>query len=286
MRGDSVRRFFQAMATFLILTGATGRAVAGSEREHSCAANASQIMIMGTYHMNNPGLDTYNLKADDVLIDRRQKEIDEVLGRLQRFNPTKIAFEGQYNEDYWTSRYKEYLAGTYQLGRNEIEQIAFKLAKRLGHAAIYPVDYEMWMDGRVPAEIADPVVKPKPSQPANAGPAEPPPEWIKQREELFKKSTVLEYLRFLNSDEARRPDHASYMDMLLPDNTDSPYGRADLVTNWYKRNLRIFANINRIAKSPGDRILLVIGSGHETILADFARSSTYYCLVSAEDYLK
>jgi hypothetical protein len=280
-----MRGFFHVTAIFLILVAPAGRAVAQSKQEHSCAGNTSKIMILGTYHMNNPGLDTYNLKADDVLSDRRQKEIDEVLGKLQRFNPTKIAFEGQYNEDYWTSRYKEYLAGTYQLGRNEIEQIAFKLAKRLGHAAIYPVDYEMWMDGRVPAEIADPVVKPKPSQPANAGPVEPP-DWIKQREELFKKSTVLEYLRFLNSDEGRRPDHASYMDMLLPDDTNAPYGRADLVANWYKRNLRIFVNVNRIAKSPGDRILLVIGSGHETILADFARSSTYFCLVSAEDYLK
>jgi hypothetical protein len=280
-----MRRLFYAMA-IVILAGLAGRAVAGSEREHSCAANESQIMILGTYHMNNPGLDTYNLKADDVLTDRRQREIDEVLEKLQRFSPTKIAFEGQYNEDYWTSRYKEYLAGTYQLGRNEIEQIAFKLAKRLSHAAIHPVDYEMWMDGRVPAEIADPVIKPNGAQHANAAPVGPPPDWIKQREELFKKSTVLEYLRFLNSDEARRPDHGSYMDMLLPNDTDAPYGHADLVTNWYKRNLRIFTNVNRIATFPGDRILLVIGSGHETILADFARSSSYFCLVSAEDYLK
>jgi hypothetical protein len=280
-----MRRCFHAVAMCLILVGPTSLAFAGSERGQSCSANEPQIMILGTYHMNNPGLDTYNLKADDVLTDRRQKEIDEVLGKLQRFNPTKIAFEGQYNEDYWTSRYKEYLAGTYQLGRNEIEQIAFKLAKRLNHGSIHPVDYEMWMDGRVPAEIADPVIKPKPAQPAN-GTAVEPPDWIKQREELFKKSTVLEYLHFLNSDEASRTDHASYMDMLLPDDTDAPYGRADLVANWYKRNLRIFANINRIPKSSGDRILLVIGSGHETILADFARSSNYFCLVSAEDYLK
>jgi hypothetical protein len=76
------------------------------------------------------------------------------------------------------------------------------------------------------------------------------------------------------------------MDMLLPDDTNAPYGRADLVANWYKRNLSIFVNVNRIAKSPGDRILLVIGSRHATILVDFARSSTYFCLVSAEDYLR
>ena len=250
-----------------------------------CAANTSQIMILGTYHMDSPGLDSYNLKADDVLSDRRQKEIDQLLDGLERFKPTKIAVEGQYNQDYWTKRYHDYLAGSYKPGRNEVEQIGFKLAKRLNHPDIYPVDYQMWMDGRVPAEIADPVVKAKASQNSNDAP-EDKPDWIKREEELFKKSTVVEYLRYLNSDQARRPDHASYFDLLLPDDTNAPYRRTDLVTNWYKRNLRIFTNINRVAKFPGDRILLVIGSGHESILSDFARSSNYFCLVSAEDYLK
>jgi hypothetical protein len=166
-----------------------------------------------------------------------------------------------------------------------VEQIGFKLAKRLHHAEIYPVDYLMWMDGRVPAEIADPVVKPKPSNRSDE-PAEETPDWIKKEEELFKTSTVLEYLRYLNSDAARRPDHASCFDLLLPGDSNAPYRRTDLVTNWYKRNLRIFTNINRMAKFPGDRILLVIGSGHLTILSDFARSSNYFCLVNAEDYLK
>jgi hypothetical protein len=272
------------VATFLT-SFFTSSSLAQGRSPDSCPANKSQIMILGTYHMDNPGLDTYNLKADDVLTERRQKEIDQVLDRLERFHPTKIAIEGQYNEDYWTKRYHDYLAGNYKLGRNEVEQIGFKLAKRLNQSTIYPVDYQMWMDGRVPAEIADPVVKPKPVQNASES-SEQKPDWIKREEELFKKSTVLEYLRYLNSDEARRPDHASYFDLLLPDDSNAPYRRADLVTNWYKRNLRIFTNINRIATFPGDRILVVIGSGHLSILSDFARSSNYFCLLNAEDYLK
>jgi hypothetical protein len=179
------------------------------------------------------------------------------------------------------------LEGKYQLGRNEIEQIGFKLAKRLNQSNIYPVDYQMWMDGRTPAEIAPPVVKAKlPKTAPSASESEARPAWIVHEEEVFKKSSVLEYLRYLNSDEARRPDHASYLDMLLPDDTDAPYGHADLVTNWYKRNIRIFTNINRVTKFPGDRILLIIGSGHETILRDFAQRSNNFCLVDAEDYLK
>jgi Family of unknown function (DUF5694) len=251
----------------------------------SCAANTSQIMILGTYHMDNAGLDTYNTKADDVLTERRQKEIDQVLDKLERYQPTKIAIEGQYNEDYWTKRYHDYLAGNYRLGRNEVEQIGFKLAQRLHHTDIYPVDYQMWMDGRVPAEIADPVMKPKPSPPSNE-PPEPTPDWIRRAEQLFKTSTVFEYLRYLNSDAARRPDHSSSFDLLLPTDGNAPYRRTDLLTNWYKRNLRIFTNIDRITKFPGDRILLMIGSEHLTILSDFAKSSNYFCLVDVEDYLK
>jgi len=260
----------------------SGSCLATAQTTGSCAANTAQIMILGTYHMDNPGLDEYNLKADDVLTERRQKEIDQVLDKLERYQPTKFALEGQYNEDYWTKRYHDYLAGNYKLGRNEVEQIGFKLAKRTD---INPVDYQMWMDGRVPTEIADPVVKPKPSPPSNE-PPEPTPDWIKREEELFKTSTVLEYLRYLNSDAARGPDHASYFDLLLPADGNAPYRRTDLLTNWYKRNLRIFTNINRMTKFPSDRILLVIGSGHLTILSDFAKSSNYFCLVDVEDYLK
>jgi hypothetical protein len=36
------------------------------------------------------------------------------------------------------------------------------------------------------------------------------------------------------------------------------YVGADVVSDWYKRNLKIYANLSRIAE-PNDRILLIIG---------------------------
>ena len=70
--------------------------------------------------------------------------------------------------------------------------------------------------------------------------------------------------------------------------TDSVYiyQGADLLTNWYKRNIRIFTNLNRIIESPTDRVLLIIGSGHSKILRDFAIDSPKTCLVDANIYLK
>ena len=91
-------------------------------------------------YMDNLGLDAVNLNADDVLSNRRQAEISELLDKLARFKPTKIAIEAQYKSPHLPNLYEKYLAGEYKLGRNEIEQFGFQL-KRLNLEAIYLVDF-------------------------------------------------------------------------------------------------------------------------------------------------
>lgn len=104
---------------------------------------------------------------------------------------------------------------------------------------------------------------------------------------LQKTATVLEYLRFLNSDRYVNADHqVGYMSLLRPDaNSDSLYGRVDLLSKWYKRNFRIFTNLNRIAE-PRDRILLTIGSGYQRILRQLAVDSPDICLVDTAEALR
>src|SRR5581483_450441 len=247
----------------------------------TCAEGNSQIMILGTYHMSNPGLDSVNLQADDVLSEKRQSEISDLLQRLAKFNPTKIAIEAPYGDRNQPARYKNYLAGQYKLGRNEIEQIGFQLAKMLNHTTIYPVDFPMFMDGTTPNEIEDP--KPKP-----ASSTEQPktPQKLSREDKLLRQSTVVEYLRHLNDPREIDRNHAQYMTMLLPDDNPEIYARANLVTNWYKRNLRIFTNINRINEPGKDRILVLIGSGHLKILRDLAAGSPYFCLIDVNEYLQ
>jgi hypothetical protein len=49
----------------------------------------------------------------------------------------------------------------------------------------------------------------------------------------------------------------------MPSDNPAIYAGADLVTNWYKRNLRILANVARITDFKAhDRVLLLIGAGH------------------------
>ena len=55
-------------------------------------------------------------------------------------------------------------------------------------------------------------------------------------------------------------------------------------SKWHKRNIRIFANLARIAE-PGDRIIVIFGSGHSPLLRYFVESHAQMKLVEPNDYL-
>src|ERR1700740_1065544 len=100
----------------------------------------AEVLVLGVYHMANPGRDVFNMQADDVLAPTRQVEIAQLIEALKKFHPTKIAIEADIYSERAPKQYADYLAGKYTLTRNENDQIGYRLAKELGHAKIYPVD--------------------------------------------------------------------------------------------------------------------------------------------------
>ena len=106
----------------------------------------AEVLVLGVFHMANPGRDIVNTQVDDVLAPKRQAEIAELIAALKKFRPTKIAVEATFDDDVTAKRYADYLAGTHTLTRNETQQIGFRLAKELGHKTLFAVD----ADGEFP----------------------------------------------------------------------------------------------------------------------------------------
>src|ERR1041384_502852 len=50
-------------------------------------AKRAEVLVLGVYHMANPGHDIFNMQADDVLAPKRQQEIVELAGVLKKFKP-------------------------------------------------------------------------------------------------------------------------------------------------------------------------------------------------------
>ena len=244
----------------------------------------TEIMVLGTYHMGNPGLDTFNVEADDILSERRQAEIRAVVAALAEFNPTMIAIESPHNSTVRIDKYQTYLDGDYELVRDEIDQIGFRLAKELGHETVYPVDYRWSMGAGL--EDVDEEKFLADYAGINAAMNDMGLAYTKAQEEKLSTSTVGGQLRYLNSDSMLYANHYMYITFDMKMGQGDEFIGPSVVANWYKRNLLITHNLIRLAGSSGEeRILVIIGQGHAYLLNQFLDESPFFERVDAADYL-
>ena len=238
----------------------------------------TKILVLGTFHFHNPGLDVANTTVDDVLAPKRQKEIKEVVELLKRFKPTKVAIEAEVESVRVRDEFSDYLKGKYKLGRNEIDQIGYRLAKELGHKKIFPIDWKGNFDfekvskfakANGQEEIADSfVIRAK--------------SIAKDIDENLKTNSFREIFREINSQESLKKFNRLYFD-LAKIGKETNYEGTDLLSDWFERNLKIYTNISRISKT-NDRILLIIGASHAPIIQKFLRDSEFE-IVTVERYL-
>ncbi len=96
---------------------------------------------------------------------------------------------------------------------------------------------------------------------------------------------TLPSLRYLNSEEYLSVNAGWYM-FVNQIGAVSDYAGADLVSNWYARNLHMFANIRRSIHLTPARIVVFVGAGHVTLLRSMASLDSDMQLVDPLIYLK
>jgi len=216
-----------------------------------------EILVLGTYHMANPGRDLANMQADDVLAPKRQQEIAQLIEVLRKFHPTKIAIEADVGSEKVTQQYSDYLAGKYTLTQNETNQIGYRLAKELGHRAIYPVDEE----GDFPWQRVVDYAKASGQKEKFDAMESSWGNVVKEQDQFLRSHTVLEMLEYMNSDALAAKEIALYF-TYVPYGEPGDYAGPDLLAAWYQRNIRIYHNIVKLIESRNDRILVIYGAGH------------------------
>ncbi len=254
------------------------------------AANAEQkpgFIVLGSYHFDNPGLDVAKSTVDDVLKPNRQKEIQQLITLLKKYNPSKIVVEIKTeNQAKTRADYEKYVRGDYALGRNEAEQIGFRLAKILRHKTVYCVDWNKNPVGDISNYDYNEFAAKNPELKAFLQ---------KNRENLQKsvaendakllKLSIVEQFKFLNQQQNLDKSHGRYFDYVQIGLGDEYIG-ANYLSHWYGRNMKIFVNIVRITDSDDDKILVIYGAGHAHLLNQFAKESGYFNVESPLKYLK
>ncbi|MBV8975885.1 MAG: hypothetical protein JO261_01145 [Alphaproteobacteria bacterium] len=238
----------------------------------------TEVMIVGGFHMSNPGHDLHNVQVDDVLAPKRQQEIAAVVDGLARFKPTMVAVE--WDAPYAAEKYRAYVAGTLAPSHNEVVQLGFRLAKQMGLATVHGID----ADGDFPYDAIDAYAKAHGESAILQQANDAVVARVAKITDMLAHGTVGETLRFMNDPANIASDHDFYREMLrIGGGKDQP--GADLLAAWYKRNFLICANLVQAAK-PGDRVVVFYGSGHSFLLRQCVSEMPGYRLVEAGEYLR
>jgi hypothetical protein len=251
------------------------------------APQAIEVMVLGTYHFDNPGRDLNNIKADDVTQPERQAELEALAAALAQFRPTKVMIEAQpKSPDLVDAAYGRFNPATLRTNRNEIAQIGYRVAHRLGHKTVYAID-EQPGEGEpdyFPFDKVAAYAKEKGMEGALGAMMTQGAQITAEVEKMQQTMTVGEILLERNRPETTAREQAMYYDFLRFGDAERQPG-AELNAMWYMRNAKIFGKLMKAAE-PGDRILVVYGTGHNYWLRHFAQTTAGYVNVDPVPYLE
>jgi hypothetical protein len=244
---------------------AASLAVGAAETAPQSAPRA-RVMLLGLFHFDNPGLDAVKYTPRDVMQPAEQAYLVELAGRIARFAPTKVVLEYPAERDATINqRYADFRAGRFELPRNEIYQLGFRVAGLAGHPRVYgfdvdapPFEAPLWSyllkDSAAEKRLMDLIA-------AESA----------RLQDIHRTQPLGEILALSNSPQEDRRNKGFYM--LLNDVAagNGLFHGADVSANWWHRNLRMYALLQTHAQ-PGERVLVIAGSGHTAVLRDFLQA--------------
>lgn len=262
-------------------------------------SSKTEILLLGSDHLRQVYEEDF--PNTDVLIPKKQKEIQEFSSLIESYAPdmvmVEVVPERQQEIDSLYSLYLENKLNlnSFEYGRDEVYQLAFRIGKNSGVQEITCVNSK----GGTSQSILD-----------NGDNIEIYENETKELRKVVKekyaalrngKLSFKNYLIFLNQPEAynliyrlrymtparvtngtfTNPDEMVDTAFINPD-----YIGAELISVFKNRDYKIYSNIvtNKIKKEP-KRILLIIGVGHIGSLKSIFRDDEEFEVVDANSFL-
>lgn len=249
-----------------------------------------EVLLIGTFHYNNPGADVAKTKSFDILNETSQNELDFMAARIAEFRPTKIFVEWDYDEQaQLDSLYNLYKQDTYFKDslsdfyrKNEIFQLAFRTA-RIGEVEeIVGIDYST----EFPFDSLMVVLAQNKQQEIQSE--------IEKMIEVFTSSfddriekgeSLLNLTYYLNSDELREMSNRFHTEIPLQvgpkDNFIGPY----LTSEWYRRNLYMWSLVQKGVDDADTRILILAGASHAALFKEFIDDHSQWSVVELKSVI-
>ena len=251
-----------------------------------------EVLLIGTFHYNNPGKDVAKTKSFDILSEQSQSELETIAQKIKHYNPTKIFVEWPYNEQKeLDSLYSLYLNDNYFSNenlsdfyrKNEIFQLAFRTAKKNKIERVYGIDYSTSFPfGEVMTAIekANQVdIKTK----IEEGIARFTDDFDSKIESGI---SLTELTYHLNTPEMRYFSNDFHNNLMLIAGDTNDFSGPTLTSEWYKRNLFMWSLIQKNTSKEDERILVLAGASHAAMFDLFISANKQWQVVELKDIMK
>ncbi len=241
-----------------------------------------QILNFGTFHFGYTS-DENSTEFDEHDADNK-RQAHAIAKKLSKFNPTVILVESVpgYNEKLQTE-YNSYLANPDMNFEHptETELLAYEIGRLSKVKRIYGIDHKMSYNYKIGSQIKNHIDSTWHDQ-YYQNPINYYPDFITDESKLTLEENLIQtntdqYLDFLIAVNA---------DMLSHVGSETGFEGADEAAKYYQRNLRMYANLNRINLDVNDRVFILMGASHTAFFRDFLSRSPKYEMVNTFDYLK
>jgi len=223
----------------------------------------TRVLLLGCFHFDNPGLDVAKFENANIMSEKRQQEVMELVAKLKQFKPDKIFVEAPVsNQVKLDSNIMKYKAGQLTLQANETHQLGYRLAKELNLPTLYAVDYheaDFPYDSLVKSAM-------EAKQMNLLGYMKNTIDSIQNDfNGTLKTKTISEILLKQNSTAMNDLGVGVYFDFLVAGKEGNHVG-SYLTSEWWRRNMIIYENILKRMTGKEERILVIFGQGHTALL--------------------
>lgn len=228
-----------------------------------------KVLLVGSFHFDYPNLDSHKTEAEDqidVKSEARRAELRELIDYIAAFRPNKIIIERRPGSTI-NDIYRKWLADPEtKIGKGEVYQLAFPLAKRFGVDSLIIGDSWglsnslYWGKDSLTMRAMMEEIFDAPATYSDTLMDTRYWELYDLEDKMESQARLLDIFRYMNAPERIKIGHGHYLQFFHEREPDG------LALNWYSRNLRIYRNIRNAATSPDDRIMVLFGAGHLGIL--------------------
>lgn len=236
-----------------------------------------KVLNLGVFHMGETS-DAHKTEFDE---SKNRKEIKDICFQISKFKPTIIFVEREpsFNEDLKLTfnRFKKDPSIQTNYSGEEIQLLAFEIGRLAKTKAIFGFDHQLACNYNF-TELAN-KIKAK--------------DYIKIKQNLIKQAEGVDKINTSLKKTLLEINQQKFYDFLFNINADlltyvnskDSFEGADEAAKFYQRNLRMFANINKVNTNKSDRILIISGAAHAAFLNEFMKRSPKYELEDIKKYL-